>query len=289
MQKEKAFLVNFYYTNEEREFAENNKKELELLTDTAGCDIKKSINIFLKKIDAGHFLSKGKLEDIMEQINGVNINVIIINAELKPVQVRNLENYFNTKVIGRTELIFDIFAQRAKTKEAKIQVELAQLKYLLPRLTGYGVLMSRLGGGIGTRGPGEKKLEYDRRHILNRIHTLQKKLKHIEKHRSVISMHRKYKVVSLVGYTNAGKSTLLNSLTQEKLKVENRLFVTLDSTIRKVCLKEQKYVLMSDTIGFIKNLPHDIVASFHATLKEIQNADLVLHIVDVSDKNYEEK
>ncbi|MBU1077495.1 MAG: GTPase HflX [Spirochaetes bacterium] len=289
MKKERALLINIYYSNLEEATAVNDLKELELLADTAGCQIVKSINILLKNIHAGTFLSKGKLESIKEKIQDLDINIVIINSELKPVQVRNLVDHYKIKVIGRTELIFDIFAQRAKTREAKIQVELAQFKYLLPRLAGYGIMMSRLGGGIGTRGPGEKMIEYDRRHILRRIHTLQKKLKDIEKHHHIIAGHRKFKVASLVGYTNAGKSTLLNSLTQENLKVEDRLFVTLDSTIRKVYLKDQKYILISDTVGFIKDLPHDIVASFRATLSEIRNSDLILHIVDVSDINYEEK
>ena len=288
--KERAYLLNFYFQKEQLYIAEENLKELEMLVDTAGADIVLSENLYLREINPAYFITTGKIEKIKENVEKSNIDVVIINTELKPVQVRNLELFLSCKVIGRTELILDIFAQHARTSEAKIQVELAQLKYLLPRLTGYGVLLSRLGGGIGTRGPGETKLEYDRRHIMRRISVLQKKLKKIEKHREVLWKNRKFKVVTLVGYTNAGKTTLLNTLAQEKLKTENRLFVTLDPTIRKVYLEENnKYVLISDTVGFIKNIPHSLVASFKATLSEVKNSDLILHIVDICDRNIDEK
>ncbi|MDD5066871.1 MAG: GTPase HflX, partial [bacterium] len=199
------------------------------------------------------------------------------------------EDLFGIRVIGRTELIFDIFSKRAMTNEAKIQVELAQLKYIMPRLTGFGIALSRLGGGIGTRGPGEKKLETDRRHIARRIHTLEKKLKDIEKHHRVITSNRNHKVVSLVGYTNAGKTTLLNSLAREDLKTENRLFVTLDTTTRKIFLEQEKFVLVSDTVGFIRDLPHYLVASFRTTLKEVKDSDLVLHVIDLSESDFMKK
>lgn len=289
-ERERAYLLNFYFKKHDVYPAEDDLKELKMLVDTAGAEIVGKENLYLRKINPAYFITKGKLEKIKESIQQNNIDVIIINTELKPVQVRNLESFFNCKVIGRTELILDIFAQHARTSEAKIQVELAQLKYLLPRLTGHGILLSRLGGGIGTRGPGETKLEYDRRHIMRRIATLQRKLKKIEKHRTNLWKNRKFKVATLVGYTNAGKTTLLNTLSQENLKTENRLFVTLDPTIRKVYLNEKnKYVLISDTVGFIKNIPHTLVASFKATLSEVKNSDLILHIVDICDRNIEEK
>ncbi len=289
MVKERAYLITPYFDKRKFIEAENDKKEFESLADTAGVEITKSILLLLKRIDPAFYITKGKLQELTEEIKQNKINVVIINTELKPVQIRNLEEKFDCKVIGRTELILDIFAQRARTREAKIQVELAQLKYLLPRLTGLGKALSRLGGGVGTRGPGERKLEYDRRHILNRINTLQKKLKKIEKHRNLLLQNRKFKVVTLVGYTNAGKSTLLNTLAKEHLKTEDRLFVTLDPTIRKVYLGDNKYVLVSDTVGFIKNLPHHLVASFRATLSEVKYSDLILHVIDISENNIDEK
>ncbi|MBN1897245.1 MAG: GTPase HflX [Spirochaetes bacterium] len=287
---EQAFIVNFYYNQDELYLAEDDLKECEMLAMTAGVQIIMKENIHLRNIDSAYFITRGKLEIIKYKVKDHKINVLIVNKELKPVQVRNLEEYLKVKVIGRTELILDIFAQHARTSEAKIQVELAQLRYLLPRLTGYGILLSRLGGGIGTRGPGETKLEYDRRHILRRISTLQKKLKDIEKHHQVISKNRTMKVVTLVGYTNAGKTTLFNALTHENLKTGNSLFVTLDPTIRKVSLdNEQNFILLSDTVGFIKELPHSLVASFKATLSEVKNSDLVLHVIDIQDRNIEAK
>ncbi len=288
--KEKAYIINCYFQNRELQQAEESLKELIMLAETANLDIIKKSLLFLPKIDSANFISKGKLENIKIERRENKIDVVVLNQELKPIQVRNLEDYLDCKVIGRTELILDIFARNARSKEAKIQVELAQLKYLLPRLTGYGLLLSRLGGGVGTRGPGETKLEYDRRYIMKRISTLQRKLKQIEKHREILSFHRKYRMVSLVGYTNAGKTTLLNVLSGENLKTANRLFVTLDPIIRKVYLGEVgKYVLISDTVGFIDNIPHQLVASFKATLAEIKNSDMILHIVDINDANIDKK
>ncbi len=289
MQKEKVYLINPFYNKLNEQESINDLEELVLLADTAGGMVLAKENILLREINAAYYISTGKLNDIRERMQDKDINLIIINTELKPVQVRNLETFFQVRVIGRTELILDIFAKRAQTNESKIQVELAQLKYLNSRLTGHGITMSQLGGGIGTRGPGEKKLEYDKRHIARRIHALEKKLKEIEKHHQVIRSNRNYKVVSLVGYTNAGKTSLLNTLANENLKTENRLFVTLDTTTRKIFLDEQKYVLMSDTVGFIKNLPHDLVVSFRTTLKEVKDSDLILHVCDMSDKEYEKK
>ena len=286
---ERAILINCFYNKYEIELNNDRIRELELLTKTAGGEVIKKFNIHLKRINPAYFLTKGKLENISSFLSNTEADIIIFNNELKPVQVRNLNEYFKIKVIGRTELILDIFSLRARTKEAKIQVELAQLRYLLPRLAGYGVMMSRLGGGIGTRGPGEKEIEYDRRHIMKRISVLTKKLKLIEKHRKNISKNRPFKVVSIVGYTNAGKSTLLNALAKENLKTENRLFVTLDSTIRKIYLSNNKFILLSDTVGFIRDIPHHLIASFKSTLSEAKEADLLLHLIDINDEFYTEK
>jgi len=288
--KERAYIINFYYDKTEHYNCEEDLEEVIMLSKTAGVEVALAENIFLREINPSYYITKGKLEIIKNNILTNNINVVIFNIDLKPSQMRNLEEFLECKVICRTELILDIFAQHARTSEAKIQVELAQLKYLLSMLTGYGVLLSRLGGGIGTRGPGETKLEYDRRHITRRISLLEKKLKNIEKHRQVITSNRKLKNVALVGYTNAGKTTLLNILAHQNLKTDDMLFVTLDPASRKVYLGENnKFAIFTDTVGFIKNLPHTLVASFKATLSEVKNADLVLHIVDVHDKNIEEK
>ncbi len=286
---EKAILIQCSDTKNSVDEDEEKLNELKLLARSAHTQIIDSIIIKIKKINPATYLTKGKVELIKEKVKELQPDVIIFNNELKPIQVRNLSDTYNCKVISRTELILDIFALRAKTREAKIQVELAQLKYLLPRLTGYGVMMSRLGGGIGTRGPGEKKIEYDRRNIMRRISILNKKLKNIEKHRELIVKNRKYKTVGIVGYTNAGKSTLLNALSNEKLLTENRLFVTLDSTTRKIFLDNNKFILLSDTVGFIRDIPHNLIASFKSTLSEAKNADLLLHVVDINDKYYQEK
>lgn len=288
-EEEKALLLNPIFLNTDDETAVESLLELEQLTQTAGALILQKMNIKLREIDSATFIGSGKLEELNCIKNQLSANIIIFNCELKPNQIRNLEKIFQCKVIGRTELILDIFAQHAKSNEAKIQVELAQLQFLLPRLTGFGVLLSRLGGGIGTRGPGETKLEYDRRHIKQRISTLQKKLNKIVKHREILWDGRKDKTAVLVGYTNAGKSTLLNSLAHEHLATKDALFVTLDSTIRKVYLRDDKYILLADTVGFINNLPHHLIASFRATLEEVKKSDLIIHIVDVSSNLLENK
>ncbi|MFZ5753075.1 MAG: GTPase HflX, partial [Bacillota bacterium] len=217
------------------------------------------------------------------------LDVIIFDDELSPRQQNNLEESLGSRVIDRTALILQIFADRAKTKEGKLQVELAQLNYMLPRLTGQGTSLSRLGGGIGTRGPGETKLETDRRRIRLRIRDLQKEIEEIKKQRGILRQQREHTqipVVALVGYTNAGKSTLLNALTQANVLAENKLFATLDPTTRRLQLK-QREVLLTDTVGFINKLPHQLVAAFRATLEEVVHADLLLHVVDASHPSYE--
>jgi GTPase len=215
----------------------------------------------------------------------LNANLVIFDDDLTPAQQRNLEELCKVKIVDRTELILDIFAQRARTKEGKLQVELAQLHYRLTRLTGKGVLMSRLGGGIGSRGPGEMKLEIDRRRIRDRVRYLEKAIDEIGIYREQQRAHRKsthIPVVAIVGYTNAGKSTLLNAICNTDVLVEDKLFATLDPTTRRVILPNGEPILLSDTVGFIRKLPHDLVAAFRATLEEVRQADLLLHVVDAS-------
>lgn len=225
----------------------------------------------------------GKAEEIRALADDLDIDLVIFDDDLFASQQRNLEDIFERKVLDRTALILDIFAQRAHSSEGKLQVELAQLNYLLPRLTGKGVELSRLGGGIGTRGPGETKLEVDRRRIRHRIQHLRKELKHIAQNRN-IQHQRRQKTgifrISLVGYTNAGKSTLLNLLTKAHAFVENKLFATLDSTTRRLFLSHNQIVLLSDTVGFIHKLPHQLIAAFRSTLEELRQADLLLHLID---------
>ena len=235
--------------------------------------------------DSKWFIGKGKVEELKAMADELGATTAIFDQELSGAQVRNLEEALDLKIIDRTQLILDIFAQRAKTREGIIQVELAQLSYLLPRLSGQGKNLSRLGGGIGTRGPGETKLETDRRHIRDRITDLKTVLDEVVRHRTLHRERRRKSgvpQVALVGYTNAGKSTLLRELTNADVYVENQLFATLDPTSRNLELPSGKEVVLTDTVGFIQNLPHDLVAAFRATLEEVLEADLVLHVIDSS-------
>ncbi|MEF3301655.1 GTPase HflX [Paenibacillus sp. GYB003] len=244
-----------------------------------------------ESVDPKWFIGKGKVEEIREIAERLGANTAIFDQELSGAQVRNLERALDLKIIDRTQLILDIFAQRAKTREGFLQVELAQLSYLLPRLSGHGVNLSRLGGGIGTRGPGETKLETDRRHIRNRITELRHALHEVKRHRALHRERRKKTgvlQVALVGYTNAGKSTLLNRLTQANVYAENQLFATLDPTTRTLRLPNGQEVVLTDTVGFIQHLPHDLVAAFRATLEEVCEADLILHVVDGSNEMAEQ-
>ncbi|GAB6137214.1 GTPase HflX [Halanaerobaculum tunisiense] len=259
--------------------------ELTNLAQTAGVKFATKIKVRQEAIDANYYLGAGKLSQVKQKLLARQANLVIIDDELTPAQHSNLEASLEVKVIDRTQLILDIFARHANTKEGKLQVELAQLEYLLPRLAGQGADMSRLGGGIGTRGPGETKLEIDRRRIRKRIHRLQEKLDQVRKNRHLRRQNRKHPVVSLVGYTNAGKSTLMNLLTTADVEVKDKLFATLDSTLRQIELPIGRQVIVSDTVGFIKKLPHDLVAAFKATLEEIKEADLLLHVVDSSHPN----
>ncbi|HDP81316.1 MAG TPA: GTPase HflX [Spirochaetes bacterium] len=238
-------------------------------------------------IDVSHIVGKGQLEKLKATVSEKDIKLVVFDLNnVKPAQVRNLEEYLKCRVVGRTEVILDIFARRARSAESKIQVELAQLNYILPRLKGLGGVLSRLGGGIGTRGPGEKMLETDRRHVLRRITKLKQKLKKISRHRELIRKSRSDQLRgAVVGYTNAGKSTLLNSLARDDLFVEDRLFATLDAYTRVVYLDDSRKVLMTDTVGFINNLPSNLVESFKSTLEEIRNAHFLVHVVDITSRD----
>lgn len=257
-------------------------EELKLLSKTAGVEIVGEAVQRRSKIDPAYYVGRGKAEEIAAAVKTLDANAIICDDELSPVQIRNLEKLTEVQIIDRTMLILDIFAQRAKTSEGKIQVELAQLQYMMPRLTGKGIELSQEGGGIGTRGPGETKLETDRRHIRRKIHRLKQELKQIQKSRQLIIKSRRFPVISLVGYTNAGKSTLMNALTNAKVVTGDRLFETLDTTTRGLMLPDGRKVLVSDTVGFIRKLPHHLVEAFKATLEEVKEADVLILVADGS-------
>lgn len=265
--------------------------ELNELVKTAGAESVGRLIQKREKIHPAHYLGKGKLEELQVMINAYDATGIVCDDELSPAQIKNLEQILNTKIMDRTMVILDIFASRAISREGKIQVELAQLKYRLSRLVGIGASLSRLGGGIGTRGPGETKLEVDRRYIKSRIAELNRELKEIETHRELLRNQRDKKgkpVVSLVGYTNAGKSTLINKLTDAGVLAEDKLFATLDTTTRKVKLINGSEILLTDTVGFIQKLPHNLVQAFRATLEEMKYADILLHVVDASNPQRKE-
>lgn len=259
--------------------------ELEELVRTAGGEVVHKFVQKVDKINTGHYLGSGKVEELKEMLIELGATGVVCDDELSPMQMRNLEEVLDTKVMDRTMVILDIFAQRARSKEGKIQVEMAQLRYKLTRLTGKGVELSRLAGGIGTRGPGEQKLETDRRYIRDRISQLKQELKEVEKHRSLIRERRDKvgtPVIAIVGYTNAGKSTLLNAISGSDIYAENQLFATLDPTTRKVLLPSGAEVMVTDTVGFIKKLPHHLVKAFYSTLEETKYADIILHVIDSS-------
>ena len=265
--------------------------ELEELINTAGAEVVGRLVQKRERPHPGHYLGKGKLEELEVMVNAYDATGIVCDDDLSPAQMRNLEQITNTKIMDRTMVVLDIFAQRASSREGKIQVELAQLKYRLSRLTGMGTVLSRLGGGIGTRGPGEKKLEMDRRHIKESISQLNHELKEIRTHRQLLRTGREKNgtpVVALVGYTNAGKSTILNRLTQAGVLEEDKLFATLDTTTRKVELLGGSEIMLSDTVGFIQKLSHHLVEAFKATLEELKFADILLHVVDSSNPSREE-
>ena len=260
-------------------------KELEELVRSAGGTVASSLEVRRHDPVPATLIGSGKLEEIHHQAHGTKAQVVVFNEELSPAQQRNVEEIVGIKTIDRTQLILDIFAQRAKSQEGKVQVELAQLRYLMPRLIGKGVLLSRLGGGIGTRGPGEQKLEVDRRRIRQRIGRLNGELARLARRREATRQQRRearVPVVALVGYTNAGKTTLLNRLTGAESRAEQRMFTTLDPLARRLRLPSGRTVVLTDTVGFLHRLPHHLIEAFKATLEETQDADLILHVLDAS-------
>ena len=290
---EKAILVGLETSQSRLEYmaqreAEISLDELEELANTAGAIVVQKIIQKKQTQDSAYYIGKGKVEELSLICQAKDVDLLIFDDELSGAQVRNIEEATGMRVIDRTTLILDIFAQRAISKEGKLQVELAQLKYKLPRLMGLGTELSRLGGGIGTRGPGEKKLEVDRRHIRRRITSLEKELSELEKRRQFMRVGRtknNIPVVAIVGYTNAGKSTLLNKLCNSEVFVENKLFATLDPSARKLILADGREAVLIDTVGFIRKLPHELIEAFKSTLEEAVHADLLLHVVDASNEN----
>ncbi len=269
---------------------EQSMDELEALLETAGGECVGRLLQSRPAPDPHSFLGEGKTEELRQAVEAVDADMVIFDNELSPSQIRSLEKITGVTVIDRSALILDIFAQRAKTKEGRLQVELAQYQYLLPRLSGMGTSLSRQGGGIGTRGPGETRLETDRRHIRERIARLRQELKDVRRVRETQRRNREKNdvpVVALIGYTNAGKSTILNALTGAGIPANNRLFDTLDTTTRSLEVSDTLSVLLSDTVGFIAKLPHHLVEAFQATLEELQYADLLLHVIDASDPERE--
>ncbi len=281
--KASAFLVSV--TKASRRQASDSMAELKELCRTNNISVAGEIIQYRDKLDARYLLGRGKLRELTIAALQQGVDIVIFDQDLNPSQIQSITGQIELPVIDRTQLILDIFAQRAMTSEGKLQVELAQLKYMLPRLLGKGTALSRLAGGIGGRGPGETKLEVDRRRVRTRITRLEKSLKNVSKRRKTQKSARERKglpIVSIVGYTNAGKSTLLNTLTQAKVLAESKLFATLDPTSRRLRLPEDKEIIITDTVGFIRDLPKDLVTAFAATLEELKSADLLLHVIDAS-------
>jgi GTP-binding protein HflX len=272
--------------------AEESLEELAVLAATAGAGVADRSIQTLPRANAATLIGSGKVEDLKTQVHFHDASVVIFDQELTPTQQRNLEKALDVKVLDRTQLILDIFARRARTREGKLQVELAQLNYLLPRLTGHGAAMSRLGGGIGTRGPGETKLETDRRRIHQRIQAIERGLERVRGGRTTQRQQRQavpLATLALVGYTNAGKSTLFNRLTGAGVLADAKMFATLDPTVRHIVLPSKRHVLVSDTVGFIRNLPTTLIRAFRATLEEVVESELLLHVVDASSASAEEQ
>lgn len=287
--EEKAVLVGVILKDQTNEQAAEYLDELAFLSETAGAIAVKRFTQKLAHPDSRTFVGKGKLEEIKQYVNGKNITLVIFDDELTGSQISNIEKELNVKTIDRSDLILDIFARRARTAQAKVQVELAQYQYLLPRLKGMWKHLERQGGGIGTRGPGETEIETDRRIVKDKISLLRKRLSEIDKQSFTQRKERgEFIRVALVGYTNVGKSTLMTVLSKSEVFAENKLFATLDTTTRKVVFENTPF-LLSDTVGFIRKLPHHLVESFKSTLDEVREADILLHVVDVSHPQYEEQ
>lgn len=271
---------------------EKSIKELEDLTETAGGEVVGVLVQNRPDIENATYLGEGKLEELKEAVINLEADTVIFDDELSPIQLRNITDFLGVKVLDRAMLILDIFSMHAKSGEGKLQVELAQLKYRLPRLRGMGTEMSRTGAGIGTRGPGETRLETDRRHIHRRISALEDEIKEIKKHRDLIRNRRNkdgFVTAALVGYTNAGKSTLLNSLTDADVYAKDKLFATLDPTSRGLTLEDNRTILLTDTVGFIRKLPHHLIEAFKSTLEEAKYADILLHVIDASSPDFEDQ
>ncbi len=285
---QRAFLIGVELPGMSTVEAERSLDELALLTDTAGSEPVDEELVRRSRIDPATFIGSGKVEELSGIINALDIDVVVFDNQLTPAQQRNLQKLFGVDVVDREALILDIFAQHAHTKVGALQVELALHRYNLPRLRGKGTSLSQQGAGVLARGPGETKLETDRRRILQRVSKLERELKETVHHRETQSKARKRSEipqVSIVGYTNAGKSTLLNLLTDAEVHVEDRLFATLDSTVRRLELPNHRPVLIADTVGFVRRLPHHLVEAFQSTLSEVAGADLLLHLVDASDED----
>ncbi|MFH1395178.1 MAG: GTPase HflX [Candidatus Omnitrophota bacterium] len=290
--KERAVLVTVFCDGKSSWKAEAKEEELKRLAESSGVEIVDSIVCRRKMLTADFFIGSGKVEELAIIAAELEADVVIFSDDLSPSQQKNLENIIKTKTIDRTQLILDIFARRAASNEGKVQVELAQLVYLLPRLSGRGIELSRLGGGIGTRGPGEQKLEVDRRRIRERIGKLKKLLKDISRQRQVRRKQReKFSLLTaaLCGYTNSGKSTFFNAVTEGHVTAKNQLFSTLDPVVRKISLPNNQTAVISDTVGFLHDLPHHLIESFKATLEEVVHADVLFHVVDISDPCIEEQ
>jgi GTPase len=284
--KERAVLVGVELpSNKHTTSLQASMEELERLAQTAGADVAQKFTQQLRSVTPATLVGRGKVEEIQAGVKQFHPDLVIFDENLTPAQQRNLESIFNVRVIDRSQLILDIFAQRARSNEGKLQVELAQLEYLLPRLTRQWTHLSRLGGGIGTRGPGETQLEVDRRRIREKIGYLKRRLKTVERTRSLQRKERDdvpFSTVAIVGYTNAGKSTLMNALTRAGVLAEDKLFATLDPTLRSLRLPNGDKVMIADTVGFINKIPHSLIEAFKSTLEEVMSADLLLHLVDMS-------
>lgn len=286
---ERAVLVGLVHKDQTEQQLQEYLDELAFLAETAGAVAVKRFTQKLPHPDSRHFVGKGKLEEIRQYVQGKDINVVIFDDELTGAQINNIEKALDVKTIDRSDLILDIFASRAKTAQARAQVELAQYQYILPRLRGMWKHLERLGGGIGTRGPGETEIETDRRIVRDKISLLRKKLAEIDRQSMTQRKERgEFIRVALVGYTNVGKSTIMNLLSKRDVFAENKLFATLDTTTSKVVFENTPF-LLSDTVGFIRKLPHHLVESFKSTLDEVREADILLHVVDISHPAYEDQ
>ena len=290
--RERALLIGLEKQGVSKWDLHDSLDELRELANSAGAEVVDTVTQKLQKPTAPYYIGRGKAESIKESCQDQHVTSVIFDDELSPAQGRNLENLFARKVLDRTQLILDIFAQRARSREGRLQIELAQLQYLLPRLTRMWHHLSRQTGGIGTRGPGETQLEVDRRRVQERIARLERELEAVRKTRAIQRQGRKrhqWPVAAVVGYTNAGKSTLLNLLTGADVVAENKLFATLDPTTRSFVLPNKQRVLLTDTVGFLRKLPHTLIESFKATLEEVSEADLLIHIVDLSHPRVDEQ